>query len=213
MKKIGYDVLPYSDSTLENLSKVAQLKKEQLISDFDCWSQWIEPLDPTKSYENEITLLKLALEKNGFAADEEFIKQISKDDIVEFYNEDMIQLFRSFNFYKITGYSILDISTLEWFKLWERSQQVLEGLGGELMATLAEYIPVKSFDTKAYTVREIYNSSNSAAFKPRASLLTPVKLGSLKPLTTSIHRKKGFICTSKGEVLAVGDGAKNIQYI
>jgi hypothetical protein len=213
LNRLGYLTRTYSESALQKLLTTPLEKIEQISASFESWSEWIEPLDPNKAYENEIALLLRALNKHGFQADDEFLKTIEKDQIIEFYNEDMIQLYRSFNFYKITGYSLLDISLYEWFVLWERPRQILDGIASELAETLETYIPVKSFKTKRHLVREIFNACESKFFEPRASILTPVRLGSLKPQPFSSSKKKGFICTSTGEVVALGKEAENIQFI
>lgn len=213
LNRLGYPAQAYSESALQKMAETSTPKKEQIASDLESWSEWIEPLDPSKSYDNEIALLMRALDKHGFDADEEFFKKIENDQIVEFYNEDMIQLYRSFNFYKITGYSILDISLYEWYVLWDRPRQAMESIGAELFEALKSYIPVKPFQTKTHLVREIFNAAKSERFAPRAALLTPVRLGSLKPKVFSANKKKGFICTSTGEMIAIGKEAENIQFI
>lgn len=213
LNKLGYTVRVYSESALQKLAETQAAKKDQLASDLECWCTWIEPLDPRTSYDNEITLLKRALDKHGFEADPEFWKTIEKGQIVEFYNEDMVQLYRSFNFYAMTGYSLLDISLFEWYVLWDRPSQILESIGAELMESLQSHIPAKPFVTRKHLVREIFNASNSEHFKPRASLLEPLHLGSLTPNKFGTNQKKGFICTSTGETIAVGKEAENIQFI
>jgi hypothetical protein len=145
--------------------------------------------------------------------DEQFLKTIETDQIIEIYNEEMIQVYRSLNFYKITGYSLLDISLYEWFVLWDRPRQAMESIGAEVIEALKSNIPVKSFQTQTHLVREIFNASKSEHFEPRAALLTPVRLGTLKPKAFSTNKKKGFICTSTGEVIAIGRDADNFQVI
>lgn len=213
LNRIGYPAQAYSGSALQKMAVTPTAQKELIASNLESWSEWIEPLDPSKSYDNEIAILLRALDKHGFEVDEEFFKQIEKDQIIEIYDEDMIQLYRSFNFYKITGYSILDISLYEWYVLWDRPRQAMESIGAELHETLTSYIPVRPFQTKTHLVREIFNAAQSEHFKPRAALLTPVRLGSLKPKKFSANKKKGFICTSTGEMIAIGKEAENIQFI
>ncbi|MFL5814654.1 MAG: hypothetical protein ACJ763_13850 [Bdellovibrionia bacterium] len=213
LNRMGYPAQAYSESALQKVTVTPAPQKELIASHLESWSEWIEPLDPSKSYDNEISLLLRALAKHGFDLDEEFFKTIEKDQIIELYDEDMIQLYRSFNFYKITGYSILDISLYEWYVLWDRPRQSLESIGAELQEALKTYIPVKPFQTKTHLVREIFNAAKSENFKPRAALLTPVRLGTLMPKPFSTNNKKGFICTSTGEMIAIGKDAQNIEFI
>jgi hypothetical protein len=213
LNRMGYPAQAYSESALQRLAVTPVPQKELIASNLESWSDWVEPLDPSKSYDNEIALLMRALDKHGFDLDEEFFKKIEKDQIIEFYDEDMIQLYRSFNFYKITGYSILDISLYEWYLLWDRPRQSMESIGAELHEALKTYIPVKPFQTKTHLVREIFNAAQSTNFKTRAALLTPVRLGTLMPKPFSTNNKKGFICTSTGEMIAIGKDAENIHFV
>lgn len=213
LNRLGYPARPYSESALQKVAETPVSLIEQIRSSFESWSEWIEPLNPSRSYDNEIALLMRALDRFGFDADEEFLKKIEKDEIIEFYNENMIQLYRSFNFYKITGYSLLDISLYEWYVLWDRPRSVLETIAGEVGDALTTYIPVKQFQTKQHLVREVFNASGAKDFQPRAALLTPVRLGSLRPNRLSANRKKGFICTSLGEMIAIGGEAENIRFL
>ncbi len=215
LEKFDYSVRVFSDSALQKLSEVSIEKKQQIAADFESWAQWIEPLDP-RSYDNELTLLKRALDKHGFEADERFLKTLEKDQIIELYNENMIQLYRSFNFFKITGYSLLDISVFEWYILWDRPQKILESIGEEINESLQVYTPIKKFKTGRHLVREVFNTTKSGSFVPRASLLTPVNLGSLKPTRPTKfnkNNKHGFICTSTGELIAIGKETENIHFI
>jgi len=213
LERLGYSTNAYSESSLLQLTSTPTPKLAEIATSFETWSDWIEPLDPTQSYDNEIRLLVRALDKFGFEINDEFLKTIEKNQIIEFYNEDMIQLYRSFNFFKISGYSALDISLNEWYVLWDRPKSVLESIANELNEALNDFIPVKHFTTKKHVVREIFNASRSEHFVPRTSLLTPVRLGSLKPKRFGSHQKKGFICTSTGEVVAVGKESQKIQFI
>ena len=214
LARLGYPApQTHSESALLKLAVTPSSKIDEIATSFETWSEWIEPIDPSKSNYNELEILMRALDKFGFEADDKFLKTVEENQVIEFYNEDMIQLYRSFNFYKITGYSLLDISLHEWYVLWERSRQAMEGVVSELNESLQSFIPVKQFQTKAHIVREVYDASQSKYFLPRAILLTPHRLGSLRSVRLNSSAKKGFICTSLGEVVAIGKEAENIEFI
>ncbi len=213
VRKLGYPVETHSELSLKKVILASEEAKLKLASDFESWSEWIEPLDPTTPSENHLNLLMRALAKHGYEVDDEFIKTIKHDQIVEFYNEDMIQLYRSINFFEISGYTLLDMSVFEWFVLWDRPKQIRKKIAEELNESLKTYIPVKRFLTPRHVIREIYDTSNSKAFVPRVSLAEFLHLGSLRPSRFSGNSKKGFICTSYGQLLAVGEEAKTIQCI
>ncbi len=210
---LGYPVRTVSETALLKLETTSSEKKAELTAHFDDWREVVQALDPRYSFENNRALLVRALKKHGLEVDDDFLKTIDQDHIVEFYGEDMVQLYRSFNFFKITGYSLLDISLHEWPLLWERPTQALQGIGTEVTEALENFIPKQKFKTKPHIVREIFNATGSKDFTPRAILLTPAQVGSLRSNRFDRNQKKGFICTSYGEVVALGDEAKTIHFI
>ena len=213
LQRLGYPVQIYSESSLQKIEQISAEDKMRLVSDFETWSEWVEPLNPLTPTENQMHLLKRALAKHGFEAHDEFLKTIEPDQIVEFYNEDMIQLYRSFNFFKISGYSLLDMSVFEWYLLWDRPRQIMKSISAELSDSLKTYIPVKRFATPRHVIREIYDTRNSKPFIPRTALAEFLHLGSLRTNKFTRNLKKGFICTSYGQLLAVGEESKTIDFI
>jgi hypothetical protein len=211
LERLGYTARISSNASLQKLSEVSQAKKEEVIAHFDSWSDLIEPLDPESPHDIEMNLLRHALNKHGFQADDAFWKTIDKSQIIEIYDENMIQLYRSISFFAITGYSLLDISLFEWYLLWERPRKILEDISAELNEVLQVFTPVKRFKTRKHLVREIFDTPMTEPFIPSASLLEPLYLGSLK--SNSIREKKGFICSSTGEKIAIGEEAESIQFI
>jgi hypothetical protein len=56
----------------------------------------------------------------------EFFSRIEKDDIVEFYNADQIQIFRSLRFFELVTYDVLSILTQPWHILYRRQENFHE---------------------------------------------------------------------------------------
>lgn len=188
LERLGYSVRAYSDLAIQSLADTSLSKREKIAIGFEDLCEWTKILSSNNLQENEVSLLMRALDKHGFEADEEFLRVIGKDEIIEFYNENMIQIYRSFNFYKITGYSLLDISLREWYVLWDRSKQSFESISAEVNESLVTHIPVKQFKTKAHVIRETFNASQSSQFQERAAYLTPIRLGSFRFLKIEKRR-------------------------
>ena len=213
LEKFGYFVRPYSNASLVKLQDVPVVQRNVMAARFEEWADWVDPLNPATPYENEVSLLKRALKANAFEADRNFFKIIEKDQILEFYGQDMIQLYRSFNFFAITGYSLLDISVFEWFVLWDRPAKILKEVAGELIESLEIYIPVKRFSTPKHVIQEIHNSAMTADFKPRTAMAEFLYLGSLRSTDAKAAEKRGFICSSVGQLIAVGNESNSIRFL
>jgi hypothetical protein len=213
LDRLGYHAKAFSDSALRKLPNLSIERRRKITASFETWSEWIEPLNPRSDYDNEILLLRRALKKFGLEASSRFWKTIEKGQVVEFYGENMIQLYRSFNFFSLTGYSLLDMSVFEWYCLWHRPKAVLESIASELNGALATYIPVARFKTPRHIIKEIHNASNAEPFIPRANQAEFLYLGSLRSTDPATDPRKGFICSSHGELVALGKEASVIQFI
>lgn len=211
-----YHVEAYSESSLKKLSEVPQNKKEQITMYFENWSNWIDPeKNPGPIEDIEKRCLKKALDHYNLEANEEFWKTLEKDQIIEFYGEDMLQLYRSLSFFKVTGYSLLDISVFEWYVLWQRSAKAIEETMNDAHYVMQNYMPVKKFEIPKQLIREIYDvGGQKEAFVPRTVLAEFMYLGTLtKKNAYALHDSRGAICSSRAQVLSQGEDSTNIRFL
>jgi len=170
---IGYQVSPYSVSSLRKLPELSSAKKDQIASYYENSCIWMEPIDPSVPFEDmEKTFLKRALDHFGLEASDEFWKTIENEQIVELYGEDMVQIYRSPGFYNITGYSLLDISVYEWYLLWDRPKHAMEKVAEHAKRVLENFYPVLRFHVPKHIIREIYRSNLTEPFVPWRSFYT-----------------------------------------
>ena len=213
----GYDMESYSETSLKKLGEVPNDKKEQIAAYFENWSNWIDPEESPGPVEDiEKRCLQKALDHYNLEASEEFWQTLEKDQIIEFYGEDMLQLYRSLSFFRVTGYSLLDISVFEWYVLWQRSEKAIEETMNDAKQALENYIVVKKFEIPKQLVHEVYDVGGQAeAFVPRTILAEFMHLGSIikknhfDPFSTAA----GVICTSRAKVLSQGEDATNIRFL
>lgn len=213
---LGIDVRIASQASLAKLNEVSATKKRQICSCFQNWTLWIlENYEQNKPAEEvEKACLQRALSHYGLKASEDFWKTIGHDQIIEIYGEDMVQLYRSLNFFRITGYSLLDISVFEWYVLWDRPSKAIEETMNDAQKVINEYISVKPFEISNQVIREVYDTHNEQeSFVPRAILAKFVNMGSLSTDKSESRVPRGFICTSTAEIIAHGEEAKKIQFI
>ena len=212
----GYQMEAYSESSLKKLSEVPTDKKEQITTYFENWSNWIDPdNNPGPVEDIEKVCLKKALDHYNLEASEEFWKTLEKDHIIELYGEDMVQLYRSLSFFRVTGYSLLDISVFEWYVLWQRSVKAIEETMNDAQQVIRNFIPLKKFEIQKQLVHEVYDvGSKEEAFVPRTVLAEFMYFGSLtKKNAFHVNTPRGFICSSRAKVLAQGEDTTNIRFL
>ncbi|MGE5084855.1 MAG: hypothetical protein ACM3MG_01040, partial [Bacillota bacterium] len=69
---------------------------------------------------NTRNLITAALEYYGWTLSSEEFELIPEDSLVEIYNQHHTQVFRSFNFFEHSSYTLEDLYCRKWFHLYER---------------------------------------------------------------------------------------------
>ncbi len=104
---------------------------------------------------NELAMLKYAYDRLGFLGDAAVVEDIQPGDIIEIADEDYVQVYRSFSYFSLCNYSIVELSAYPWFELYERSsvvtKQLLEGQDLILKGKSTRF----NFDLPEYTLREL----------------------------------------------------------
>ena len=80
--------------------------------------QLVEEVGPLRAELH--ALLMHSLKKAHLFTTESVSSLITNENIVEVYNLDHVQLFRSINFFDLCNYSLLDLLARQWFELFER---------------------------------------------------------------------------------------------
>lgn len=217
LEKYGHSVAPYSNQALLKLASISPEHKSEMTKRFDLWNQWIQPEASTENYpyptnsEKERAFAEKALRHYNLNVDENFWKTLEDDQVIEIYGKDMIQLYRSFNFFKYCGYSLLDISVNEWYVFWNRPTQIIRAMEQEVAHTLQNNLGVHKSTVPQHLLTETLNTGETQSFVPRASLVDFQYIGVLWKSTRMIP--EGFICTAAGSVLMKGEVTFEIGFI
>jgi hypothetical protein len=193
----------YSTKSLLQLSELSQEQKNQIIQFADTSRTILEMVGDFSDEENlERELFRKALQYFGLLVDESLWDVIAKDMVVEIYGPNMIQLYRSINFYQYTSYSLLDLSAFEWFILWDRPRVILDRLMKLAIQLLETNIPLMACDIPQHILREIHDTGLTENFVPRAVLHRFDYVASLTAVPGG--PPVGFVCVSRGEIVAEG---------
>jgi hypothetical protein len=113
----------------------------------------------------------------GFTPPSDLFSYILDGDIIEIYDADHIQIFRSFNFFSLVSYSLDEIHNYEWFELYNRDEEIMKTMIAELTNLVAsgkKTLMVSPFPP--HVVAEKFSprkKANEVAFKCFSPLFKP----------------------------------------
>jgi hypothetical protein len=219
LEHYGYFVSIFSKTALQKLNETPAEKKEQIRHYFEQWNEWIKPNESEigaaaipMSAKKEINFAKTALKHYGLHINEDFWKTVQDDHVIEIYGEDGIQKYRSINFFKFCGYSLLDMSLNEWYVLWERSKKIIEGMEKDVVNTMSNVLPVHKMTVPRHLLREVLDTGDTVNFTPKACIVDFQYIGALKhnPLAPN---PSAFICTASAEIVARGVDVAQFSFV
>lgn len=213
LKTMGIETRPFTQKALHGLVQSDETKKQRILKDLTNWKNILVSSDQDKFQVDECRLASLALKYFNFRLKNKYwIEATHPDEIIEIYSPEGIQLYRSLNFFKTCGYSLLDLYVNEWFILWERSSATIDKIHEVVEQTLSG----KKLDTKVgigpHLIRETYDDGTTQPFEPRTAV---VEFGDIYPAYDNEDSDQiiGFMITSKGRVVSVGDEALTVGFI
>lgn len=79
-----------------------------------------------KLRENNVRLTWWALKQFNLRPCSDLFNHLSDEHIIEIYNSDSIQVYRSFNLFQFLSYSVSDLFSHEWWELYTRETEVFD---------------------------------------------------------------------------------------
>lgn len=213
LQQVGIETRPYTQKALQGLYHADETKKQRILNDLKNWKNILLSSEADFKEVNECRLAIQALKYFNFKVkNRDWIEATHPDEIIEIYNPEGIQLYRSLNFFKTCGYSLLDLYVNEWFILWERSSQVIEKIHEVVEQTLSGNKTNTKVDIGPHLIRETYDDGTTQPFEPRTAV---VEFSDIYPAfdNDSANEIIGFMITSKGRVISVGDDALTVGFI
>lgn len=174
----GYTAKSVSPYSLSKLNEVPDEKKKSLSRQLVDQIKLIEPC--LHKEDQDLKLFERAMNINHLKIDSRMIDTLDKETLIEVYNYDMTQIFRSLNFFEKTSYSILDLMTFEWYHLWKKPSYVTKEYLKLCDQVAKEKLSILKVDIIPYLNLEILNTGLTEPFSPYLCLLTPCHLGNLE---------------------------------
>jgi len=155
--------------------------------------------------EDAIEFTKFYARKTFLRVPDEFYMACSDQDLIEIYNTENIQIFRTFNFFNITTYSISELLLNDWPSLYYRPHEIMDEL---IEANKQVYATNRMIllDTPEHDLVEI---------KSEAKSISRVKFKCLAPVYKGVESDiSGFIVASSARrVYPQGDGDGELRYV
>lgn len=112
---------------------------------------------------DEIGMLNFALSKLNLLGDSSLLGEIREGDVIDIFNSEYVQIYRSYTYFALCNYSLVELSAYPWYELYERStnltKQLIEiadkVLSGQLSRVSFEHLP-------EYTLRERLTDEHAA---------------------------------------------------
>lgn len=166
---------------------------------------------PVENVSSDQDMTREVLQSLRMKISNNFWNTIQADEVIEIYRPDGFQLFRSFNIFKTTGYSLLDLSFYTWKELWKRSSSSSGQIEQAISLIISGQTEIFSFNHQEDILKEVLNSTLTEPFYPR---VLKVKLGHMVACRDiSTNAITGFAVTTLTEVLSVGKASENLHFI
>lgn len=146
----GIRVKPYSSPRLIHFSRLSNEHKHEVLRLLGIYIDvCIQTIKEKDSLLNTAILTWNMLKAFGFVPLNDVIDKIKNEDVVEFYDNQNVQIFRNIHFFKICSYSVEDLLCRQWWELYWRDEQIARQIfemgtkifNGEMKATQSVCLP------------------------------------------------------------------------
>lgn len=162
-----------------------------------CEQEKINPWDDREFFH-------ISMQCMGIGYPLDLLQKIEKEDLIEAYDGDRLQIFRNLRFMETSAYSLIEISSQEWPELFKRSSAITE----ELISWSDEKLWEKNA-TIPFTVREHYIEEIMA----NPPQLIHIKFKYMAPLFRGPNRPYGFACTCNARIVDDNSSDSNLWFI
>lgn len=135
---------------------LAENAKQEILKRFSTYHRNCRDLHMSGiSLRDNIAVLSHCLKRSNLFAKNDIREFISNEHMVEVYNLENVQIFRSINFFDYCNYTLLDLLSREWMELYERLSSITESIFREIHSSVAAK-EFRLFDTPAHVMKEKY---------------------------------------------------------
>jgi hypothetical protein len=214
LMQFGIPTRPYSLQSVETLLSLNDERQLRILTALRRWTEVIASKEFTQQraldFLTEVRMVEKAISQLDFKLEDHSWLASKEEQIIEVYNLEAVQLYRSLSFFKTCGYSLLDLCIHEWYNLWERPQKILQDMNRNLESLLSGIKKDSDPGIAPHLVLETFNDGATQPFLPRAVF---VNFTGLYPLYRDSGHIGGFVLTSTAKVVSEGEESLKINFI
>lgn len=155
-------------------------------------------------FDDSARLTQIALDSLGLLAPKDFLSYVRRGDVVEIYNQDHIQVFRSFNFFRLCNYNLDDVLLNKWYVLYDRNPLITQAIIDEIERNLSGPGCITKFSLPAHVMTEKFSH-------PQGVFLTKFKY--VASAFCGPERRDGFITTLRGRKIGLSSPRPKIHLV
>lgn len=154
----GAQIEPFKDG-LPHFRALPISKQQEILHQLKFYYELcLEQISEGQSLKDNHTFTWRAFRKLGLKPTSDLFSFIKDGDLIELYDRDNRQLYRNFAYYDYCSYSLEELYSLEWWRLFERDPLISEQIMNEGIQVLSstEHKSIAS-KTPQHVVREVHS--------------------------------------------------------
>lgn len=199
----GAKVRPWTQGSLARLQGLSPEVQNRVRKYIQFYIDLISSaqLELSMSPEDDINklILEICAKNHDYVFSSDVYEKLDQDRVIEIYNLDNVQVYRSLNFFTFCSYDLSDLLSYEWFELYERSIQVISKLfeaTEKLKQRSYTLEPLSLMDVPKHIMREKFSEERLAFF---------IEFEELYPVYNSSREICGMLATSTGQRVSMGE--------
>lgn len=186
-EKNGIRVSGYNQNALNRFKSLSGEQKKNIIKQLQDYVTSCELANQRGIHLKETKrLLKYHLGLLGLVAPKSLLDSLDDGDVVEAYNLDQVQIFRSVVFLELCHYTLADVLTHEWYHLYERDDVINKMIVENINKVLHENNDLVWSGIPEHSMVEKFSD-------PRGVFRCWLKYFS--PIFSGPNQRAGFVCT------------------
>lgn len=161
----GNHIVPYAHPSLPIFSGLPVERQKAILDHFLIYYRILASAETDHiEFNDNLMLTWWALRELKMKPSSDLFSNLSKTDVIEIYDNEGVQIYRTLNFYNLTTYTMEDMLCTPWYELFSRDSKVTE----QLMECMARVLKSETQgiihpDVADHVVKETRNPY----FKPR----------------------------------------------
>ena len=187
--RFGYNIEPYRAGTWVKFRTLPITIQKKCFKQFSTYyNLCMMAAQSGISFNDDASLTWWAIREYGLRPCSDFFDKLAKDDLLEIYNLHGLQIYRNWNFFQVSGYSMGDLFIYPWNELYIRDQEIIESLFSHAAKALApDCRSTFTCETKRHLIVEALSPTQN---------ICDVSMKFMSPLFDKTDQNTAFIITS-----------------